>query len=153
MIGLPSRMFSWFYTLLKGKSLQFQFYFLITNSKLSVLLVTGSGNLTWCTQTMDFKMRSVICRRLPTGCLNCMVCAVFTVLAANQNINYHSGSQKHKLSFRVPKTHCKDSIPKIRNKYSQKWNCAASVPIPTFKFLWAIYIFPQSRSAYSAAGK
>ncbi len=35
-------------------------------------------------------------------------------------------------------THCKDAIPKIRNKYSQKRN------IPTFMCLWAIYIFPWS---------
>ncbi len=38
--------------------------------------------------------------------------------------------------------HCKDTVPKIRNKHSQK--IAATVPISTFMCLWAIYIFPRS---------
>ncbi len=40
--------------------------------------------------------------------------------------------------------HCKDKIPKFRNKYSQKRNIGVSVPISTFMRLWVIYIYPQS---------
>jgi hypothetical protein len=35
--------------------------------------------------------------------------------------------------------HC--TVPKIGNKYSQKWNCAAM-------YLWAIYICPPARSLF-----
>jgi hypothetical protein len=40
--------------------------------------------------------------------------------------------------------HCKDKIPKFRNKYYQKRNIGVSVPISTFIRLRVIYIFPQS---------
>ncbi len=35
------------------------------------------------------------------------------------------------------------TVPKIRNKNSQKWNGAGSFPISTLIYLWAIDIFTQ----------
>ena len=41
-----------------------------------------------------------------------------------------------------------DTIQKIWNKCSQKWNCTASVLISTFMCLWTIYIIPPSGSQF-----
>ncbi len=48
-------------------------------------------------------------------------------------------------------SHCKDKMPKIWNKYSQKRNIGASDPISTFMCLWANYKFPR-RVCHSAGG-
>ncbi len=53
--------------------------------------------------------------------------------------NSWRGMKKH--LFSCPYQHCKDTIPKIRNKYSQERNCATTVPILTLMFQWAIDIF------------
>ncbi len=46
--------------------------------------------------------------------------------------------------FSLCHLHCKEPIPKIGNKYSQKRNSGTTVSISTFMCLWAIYIFPRS---------
>ncbi len=52
------------------------------------------------------------------------------------------------------RTHtAKTRYMKMRNKYSQIWNCAASFPIPTFIHLWSIYIFSRSVCLFCCSKK
>jgi hypothetical protein len=48
--------------------------------------------------------------------------------------------------------HCKDTIPKIRNKYFQERNGAASVPQFPHSCVCERFIYSHHRSAYSGAG-
>ncbi len=49
------------------------------------------------------------------------------------------GKSAHLVVFN-PALHCTESPINL----FPKWNCAASFPIPTFMYLWVIYIFPGS---------
>jgi hypothetical protein len=57
---------------------------------------------------------------------------------------YDSGSEFDTLELGTPKRflpHCKDKMPKIWNKCSQERNIRASVPVSTFMYLWANYMY------------
>ncbi len=86
--------------------------------------------------------------------LRVSLCLLVMTLCAISNLGMMALHAASAHQFLFCSMHCKDTIPKIQNKYSQKRNCAALVPISTFMCLWVIYIlYSHDRSAYSAAGK
>ncbi len=69
--------------------------------------------------------------------------SLFTPSLSNPFIFKSSGSSPWWVWLFQWNTHCKDKIPKFRNKYYHQRNIGVSVPISTFMRLWAIYIFPR----------
>jgi hypothetical protein len=53
-------------------------------------------------------------------------------------------------------SHCKDTVPKIRNKYSQKWNCGGVVPnsyihVSVSTFFCSRYLILGQAAVYSVS--
>jgi hypothetical protein len=91
-------------------------------------------------------LRSAICLKLsldpfPLGLPNCMINPMKAYIA-----NFFE--KPNSFSTIAVQRHF---TPKIGKNYSQKGNCAASVLITTFLYLWAIYVYIHCRSAYLAA--
>ncbi len=63
----------------------------------------------------------------------CNACVAYVMKRNVQLTCTADGDWNLGMLFNTP--HCKDTIPKIRDKYSQARNCADTVPIPTFTFL------------------
>ncbi len=70
------------------------------------------------------------------------MCTNWNPIAAAERGRRHQKGVEYWNEDRKKKIH--HTVSKIRFMHSQKWNCAASFPIPTFMHLWAIYIFPES---------
>jgi hypothetical protein len=55
--------------------------------------------------------------------------------STGQHKRVQDSTREYRTAQASATAHGKDTTPKIQNKYSQKRNCAATVPIPTFIFM------------------
>ncbi len=73
------------------------------------------------------------------------VCKIKWLICYKLTVLIMKGSQAHAQPDYNAIPHLKDTKPNIRNKYSQKWNFAATFPVPIFMYLFLVCLICCSK--------